>query len=29
VHGRIVVIKRSGEDGSAFPLVSDTCTFGR
>ena len=28
-HGSIVVIKRSGADGSVFPLVNDTCLLGR
>ena len=28
-HGSIVVIKRSGNDGSAFPLVSEECLIGR
>ncbi|MEM7024896.1 MAG: FHA domain-containing protein [Pseudomonadota bacterium] len=28
-HGSIVVIKRSGTDGSIFPLVNDSCLLGR
>lgn len=29
LHGKIVVIKRSGTDGAQFPLTADTCVFGR
>ena len=28
-HGSIVVIKRSGVDGSVFPLVNGECLMGR
>ena len=28
-HGSIVVIKRSGVDGSVFPLVNGDCLMGR
>ncbi len=28
-HGSIVVIRRSGADGSIFPLVNETCYLGR
>ena len=28
-HGSIVVIKRSGSDGSVFPLVNGDCIMGR
>ncbi len=28
-HGSIVVIKRSGADGSVFPLVNSACLLGR
>ena len=28
-HGSIVVIKRSGFDGSVFPLVNGDCLMGR
>ena len=27
-HGSVVVIKRSGEDGSVFPLVTESCLLG-
>lgn len=29
LHGKIVVIKRTGADGAQFPLTADTCVFGR
>ena len=28
-HGSVVVIKRSGVDGSVFPLVTESCLLGR
>ncbi|XP_072280941.1 proliferation marker protein Ki-67 [Pyxicephalus adspersus] len=28
-HGKIIVIKRSGVDGTHFPLTAKTCLFGR
>ncbi|XP_040217348.1 proliferation marker protein Ki-67 isoform X10 [Rana temporaria] len=28
-HGKIIVIKRSGVDGTHFPLTATTCLFGR
>ncbi len=28
-YGSVVVIKRSGIDGSVFPLVNDSCLLGR
>jgi len=28
-HGSVVVIKRSGVDGSVFPLVTDSCLLGK
>jgi len=27
--GRVVVIRRDGKDGPAFPLTSSVCLFGR
>ncbi|MGH0121937.1 UNVERIFIED_CONTAM: hypothetical protein FKN15_004797 [Acipenser sinensis] len=29
LHGKIVVIKRSGADGTEFPLTAQSCLFGR
>ncbi|XP_077595690.1 proliferation marker protein Ki-67 [Stigmatopora nigra] len=29
LHGKIVVVKRSGGDGTEFPLVASHCLFGR
>ena len=29
LHGSIVVIKRSGADGSVFPFVNESCLLGR
>lgn len=29
LHGKIVVIKRTGADGAQFPLTAETCVFGR
>ena len=29
LYGKIVVIKRNGEDGAHFPLVQAACHFGR
>ena len=29
LFGRIVVLKRNGDDGSSFPLAEKQCLFGR
>ena len=29
LYGKIVVIRRSGEDGSIFPMTLESCVIGR
>ena len=29
LHGKVIVIKRTGADGACFPLTVDRCLFGR
>ena len=29
LYGSVVVIRRSGEDGSVFPMMTQSCVLGR